>query len=77
MWTGNKINMITINYFSPISLNKRVTFLTHYPVRVCALIVRTLAHNHYAIAHAYNTANTHAHNKVATGWIEVKKLLSH
>ena len=29
-------------------------------VCVCCIIARRIAYNHYAIAHAYNAANTHA-----------------
>ena len=51
--------------YSLIALDKRVTFwlqrLRSLPC-ACAYVAfaRRLAYNHYAITHAYNTANTHA-----------------
>ena len=65
--------------YSLITFDERVSFgfnasahcLAHLYV---ALFVCRLMFNQYAIAHAYNAANTHT-NEV-TGRIEAKKLLS-
>ena len=55
-------------YFSLIAFDERVTLwfqcVRSLP-RACAylaLFARRLAYNHYAIAQAYNAANTHAQN---------------
>ena len=53
-------------YYSLIAFDERVTFwLQRVRSLPCAcayvaLFARRLAYNHYAIAHAYNAANTHA-----------------
>ena len=52
--------------YSLIAFDERVTFwLQRVRSLLCAcvhvaLFARRLAYNHYAIAHAYNAANTHA-----------------
>ena len=52
--------------YSLIAFDERVTFwLQHVRSMPCAcayvaFFARRLAYNHYAIAHAYNAANTHA-----------------
>ena len=53
-------------YYSLIAFDERVTFwLQRVQSLPCAcacvaLFACRLAYNHYAIAHAYNAANTHA-----------------
>ena len=52
--------------YSPIAFDERVTFWLqrvrslHCARAYVALFAREVGYNHYAIGHAYNTANTHA-----------------
>ena len=66
--------------YSLIAFDERITFwLQRVRSLPCAcayvaLFACRLAYNHYAIAHAFNAANTHA--KVVTRRVEAKNLLS-
>ena len=78
------INYVTMQRTanSLIAFNERVTFwlqrVRSLPC-VCAyvtLFARRLAYNHYAIAHAYNAANTHAQGSDRSRWSQKVTLSS-
>ena len=72
VYLSNSIHLHT-NY-SLIAFNERVTFwLQHvqslpWACAYVALFGRRLTYNHYAIAHAYNTANMHAQGSDPARW---------
>ena len=63
-----------VQHYSLIAFDERVTFwLQHVRSLPCAcsyvaLFVHRFAYNHYAIAHAYNAANTHAQGSDPACW---------
>ena len=72
----------TISLCSLIAFDERVTFwLQRVRSLPCAcayvaLFLRRLAYNHYAIAHAYNAANTHAQGSDPARWSQKLTLSS-
>ena len=68
--------------YSLIAFDERVTFwLQRVRSLPCAcayvaLFVRRLAYNHYAVAHAYNAANTQAQGSDLAHWSQKVTLLS-
>ena len=69
-------------YYTLIAFDERVTFwLQRIQSLPCAcayvaLFARRLAYNHYAIAHAYNAANTHAQRSEPARWSQKVTLSS-
>ena len=69
-------------YYTLIAFDERVTFwlqLAESLPCACAyaLFARRLVYNHYAITHACNATNAHAHAQGSDQVVEAKKLLSH
>ena len=84
LWLSISVHMLylqtvqSIFFYSLIAFDERVTFWLqrvrslHCACAYVALFARRLVYNHYAIAHAYNAANTHTHTKQWPGVLKPK-----